>query len=164
VEANVTTPPNRRKSRLVDRQYQFGLAWRMLLVFFLFFAIGIFVVFAPSMFRLLTGADLAELEPAAEEFLILHRRIWPAVLFVLAGLFVYTLRFSHRIAGPIYRINQVLHNMLRGEYPGSITLRKEDHFHQTAELLERLSQQLACEREERAPDRPVDPGDSGKTG
>lgn len=149
---------------MVDRQYQFGLAWRMLLVFLLFFAIGIFVVFAPSMFGLLTGADLAELELAAEEFLILHRRIWPAVLIVVGGVFVYTLLFSHRIAGPIYRINQVLHNMLRGEYPGSIPLRKGDHFHQTAELLERLAQQLARQCEEGAPDRPVDPGDSGKTG
>jgi hypothetical protein len=136
----------------------------MLLVFLLFFAIGIFVVFAPSMFGLLTGADLAELEPAAQEFLILHRRIWPAVLVVLAGVFVYTLLFSHRIVGPIHRINQVLHNMLRGEYPGSVTLRKGDHFHQTAELLERLSQQLARQREEGAPGGPVDPGDSGETG
>ena len=160
----MTTPPNRRKSRLVDRQYQFGLAWRMLLVFLLFFAIGVFVVFAPSIFGLLTGADLAELEPAAEEFLILHRRIWPAVLVVLAGVFVYTLCFSHRIVGPIYRINQVLHKMLRGEYPGSVTLRKGDHFQQTAELLERLARQLARQREERAPGGPVDPGDSGETG
>jgi len=158
------TTPNRRKSRLVDRRYQFGLAWRMLLVFLLFFAIGVFVVFAPSMYGLLTGADLAELEPAAEEFLILHRRIWPAVLVVLAGVFIYTLRFSHRIVGPIYRINQVLHKMLRGEYPGSVTLRKGDHFQETAELLERLSQQFARRREEGAPGGPADPGDSGKTG
>jgi hypothetical protein len=158
------TTPNRRKSRLVDRRYQFGLAWRMLLVFLLFFAIGVFVVFAPSTFGLLTGADLAELEPAAEEFLILHRRIWPAVLVVLAGVFAYTLLFSHRIVGPIYRINQVLHKMLRGEYPGSVTLRKGDHFQQTADLLERLSQQLARQREEGAPGGPVDPDDSGETG
>ncbi len=155
----MTAPPNRRKTRLVDRQFQFGLAWRMLLVFLLFFAIGILVVFAPSTIGLLTGADLAELEPAAEEFLILHRRIWPAVLIVLAGVFVYTLLFSHRIAGPIHRINQMLQMMLRGEYPGSITLRKGDHFRQTAELLERLSRQLARQREEGAPGRPAGAGD-----
>ena len=54
--------------------------------------------------------------------------------------------------------------MLRGEYPWSVTLRKGDHFQQTAELLERLSQQLARQREEGAPGGPVDPGDSGETG
>ena len=157
------TTPNRRKSRLVDRRYQFGLAWRMLLVFLLFFAIGVFVVFAPSTFGLLTGADLAELEPAAEEFLILHRRIWPAVLVVLAGVFAYTLLFSHRIAGPIYRINRVLEMMLRGEYPKSIILRKGDHFQETAELLERLSQQIDRQREEHAPRRPTGPAGPGES-
>lgn len=151
----MTTRPDRRKSRMVNRQYQFGLAWRMLLVFLLFFAIGILVVFAPSMFGLLTGSDLSDLEPAAQEFLILHRRIWPAVMVVLAGVFIYTLLLSHRIAGPIHRINQVLKMMLRGEYPESVTLRKGDHFHQTAELLDCLSKQLARQQTERTPDRRV---------
>ena len=156
----MTTHRNQRRIRMIDRQYQFGMAWRMLLAFLLFFAIGIFLVFAPSMLGLLVGADLEELEPAAREFLILHRRIWPAVLFVLAGMFVYTALFSHRIAGPIYRINTVLQAMLRGEYPKSVTLRKNDHFHQTAELLERLSRQLAGQHKEDPSGRPPEPGET----
>ncbi len=159
----MTPPSNRRKSRIVDRKYQFGLAWRMLLVFLCFFATGVLLVFAPSMYQLMTGADLAELEPAAQEFLILHKRIWPSALFVLVGVFGYTLVFSHRIAGPIYRINSALQMMLKGEYPKKVTLRKKDHFHQTAELLERLSQQIARQREEGKRDGPEDPVDSGKT-
>jgi hypothetical protein len=135
----------------------------MLFVFLCFFAMGVIMLFAPSMYKLLTGADLAELEPAAQEFLSLHERIWPSVLFVLAGVFGYTLVFSHRIAGPIYRINSVLQMMLKGEYPKSVTLRKGDHFHQTAELLELLSQQIAGQREEGKKDRPPDPTDAGET-
>jgi hypothetical protein len=134
----------------------------MLLVFLCFFATGIILVFTPSMYQLLTGADLAELEPAAQEFLILHKRMWPAVLFVLVGVFGYTLAFSHRIAGPIYRINSVLQMMLKGEYPTSVTLRKGDHFHQTAELLERLSQQFARQHGEGKRGGPQDPVDSGE--
>ena len=159
----MTAPPNRRTVKLVDRRFQLGLAWRMLLVFLLFFASGIFLVFAPSMFGLLTGVDLAELEPAAQEFLILHRRIWPAFLLVLAGVFVYTLIASHRIAGPIYRINAVLRMMLEDEYPKSVTLRKGDHFHETAELLELLSRKLARKRAEGAPDGSAEPADPVKT-
>ncbi len=159
----MTPPSNRRKSRIVDRKYQFGLAWRMLLVFLCFFATGVLLVFAPSMYQLMTGADLAELEPAAQEFLILHKRIWPSVLFILVGVFGYTLVFSHRIAGPIYRINSVMETMLKGEYPKSVTLRKGDHFQKTAELLERLSQKFARQREEGTRDGPQGPVDSGKT-
>ena len=137
----------RKRFRLVDKEYQFGLAWRMLGVFLLFFFIGIILVFAPSVYLLLTGVDIAELEPASLEFLILHHRIWPAVLFVIVGMFLYTLWLSHRIAGPIYRINFVLQTMLNGEYPNRVTLRQGDHFHPTAKLLEALSRQLAEKRE-----------------
>ncbi len=160
----MTAPPNRRKVRLVDRQFQLGLAWRMLLVFLLFFVSGIFLVFAPSVFGILTGAGLAELEPAAQEFLILHQRIWPAVLLVLAGVFLYTLVASHRIAGPIYRINAVLRKMLEDEYPKDVSLRKGDHFRETAELIELLSRKLALRRAEGAPDGPAEPADPGRTG
>jgi nitrate reductase NapE component len=153
----------RQRFRLVDKQYQFGLAWRMLGAFLLFFSIGIIFVFAPSVFRLLTGVSLAELEPASQEFLILHHRLWPAVLFVLVGMFLYTLWFSHRIAGPIYRINSVLQTMLKGEYPTRVALRKGDHFHSTAELLEALSRQLAGKREKEGGGKPVLPDPSGET-
>lgn len=153
----------RQRFRLVDKQYQFGLAWRMLGAFLLFFIIGIILVFAPSVFRLLTGATLTELEPASQEFLILHDRIWPAVLFVLVGMFLYTLWFSHRIAGPIYRINSVLQTMMKGEYPKRVALRKGDHFHSTVDLLEALSRQLAEKREKQGGGKPVLPDPSKET-
>src|SRR3989304_7581626 len=100
----------------------------MPVAFPLFFVVGLFLVFAPSMIALLTGTDLEKLGPASEEFLILHRRIWPAVLVVLAGVFVYTLVFSHRTAGPTYRINSVLQMMRKGEYPKMVTRRKGSVF------------------------------------
>lgn len=140
------SPSNRRKTRLVDRQFQLGLAWRMLIVFLLFFFAGIVLVFAPSVFGLLTGESLEALEPAAAEFLVLHRRVWPAVLFVLAGMFLYTILVSQRIAGPVYRINSVLRKMLDGETPETVTFRKKDYFQDTAELLDRLSKKLAAEK------------------
>lgn len=142
----MNSPSNRRKTRLVDKQFQFGLAWRMLTVFLLFFFAGIVLVFAPSMFGLLTGESLEALEPAAAEFLVLHRRVWPAVLFVLVGMFLYTLLVSQRIAGPVYRINAVLRKMLEGSFPGAVTFRKKDYFQDTAELLDRLSKKLAAEK------------------
>lgn len=140
---NQTT--NRRKGRLVDRKFQIGLAWRILLVFLLFFFAGILLVFAPSMFGLFTGESLESLEPAATEFLILHHRIWPAVVIVLIGMFAYTVIMSHRIAGPIYRINDVLRKMIGGKFPDTVTFRKGDYFQETAELLETLAKTLAEE-------------------
>jgi hypothetical protein len=127
----------------VDRQFQFGLAWRLLIVLVALFAAGILLVFAPSAYVLATRSDLSALEPAAAEFLILHRRIWPAALLSFAGLFVYALLFSHRIAGPVYRINAVLRLLLRNEYPETVRFREHDYFHPTAELLTELSRKLS---------------------
>jgi hypothetical protein len=156
-------PPNRRRSRLVDSRFQLGLAWRMLLVFLLFFFGGVVLVFAPSMIALFTGESLEALEPAAVEFLVLHKRVWPAVLFVLVGLAVYTVLLSHRIAGPVYRINSVLRKMLDGEFPPTIAFRRGDYFGDTAQLLERLSRKLAGEgKERREPGGPSGSGDPGK--
>jgi hypothetical protein len=127
----------------VDRRFQFGLAWRLLIVLVALFAAGILLVFAPSAYVLATRSELSALEPAAAEFLILHKRVWPAALLSFAGLFVYVLLFSHRIAGPVYRINAVLRLLLRDEYPETIRFREGDYFLPTAELLTELSRKLS---------------------
>jgi hypothetical protein len=131
----------------------------MMIAYFLFFVGGLFIVFGPSMYRLATGSDLNELEPAAREFLILHHRVWPAALFIFGGVFAYTLLFSHRIAGPIYRINAVLRKLLEGEHPGKVTLREGDFFHDTAELLETLSRKVAGGEGEGAGSGPTEAGE-----
>lgn len=142
----MANPVNRRKSRLVDRKFQLGLAWRMMIGFLAFFIGGLVIVFAPSMYRLAMGSSLTELEPAAREFLVLHLRVWPAALFIFGGMFVYTLFLSRRIAGPIYRINAILKQMIDGEFPGKVTFRRGDFFQDTAELLEKLLRKAAGER------------------
>lgn len=153
---NPTT--NRRRGCLIDRKFQVGLAWRFLLVFLLFFVLGIFLVFAPSMFGLLTGDTLESLEPAANEFLVLHHRVWPAVVVVLVGMFAYTIVVSHRIAGPIYRINDVLRKMIAGEFPERVAFRKGDYFRETADLLQALAKRLGG----KAGSGGVEPGRTGE--
>ncbi len=141
-------PMNRRRPRLVDRKFQLGLAWRMMIAFLAFFLGGLVIVFAPPMYRLATGTTLPELESAAGEFLVLHHRVWPAFLFIFGGVFIYTLAFSRRIAGPVYRINSVLRQILEGDRPEKVTLRRGDFFHDTAELLDLLSRKAAGEQGE----------------
>jgi hypothetical protein len=126
---------DRRRTRLVDRKFQFGLASRLLLVMTGFFLAGILLVFLPSAWVVATRNDLKSLEPAAAEFLVLHRRVWPAAILSFAGVFAYCLLFSHRVAGPVYRINAVLRGLLRGNPPAEVRFRKGDYFQETAVLL-----------------------------
>lgn len=144
---------DRRRTRLVDRHFQLGMAWRFLLIATGFFAAGIVLAFAPSAIVLATGSDPKTVEAAAEEFLALHRRVWPAAILSFAGLFAYCLYFSHRIAGAVYRVDAVLHQLLRGEYPARVQFRKGDYFQPTALLLEELSRKLSAMEGGRAAER-----------
>jgi len=150
------TVENRRRTRIVDRQFQLGLAVRLLLVLTILFAVGLLLAFAPSYYVLATKNDLRSLEPAAAEFLVLHKRLLPAALLSLAGIFIYAIFFSHRIAGPLYRINAILRALIEDRDPPVVKFRDDDFFQPTAALLKELSEKMRGARHS-APTRPIDP-------
>ena len=137
---------DRRRTRIVDRQFQLGLAARLLLVLAILFAAGLLLAFAPSYYVLATTNDLKSLEPAAAEFLVLHKRLLPAALLSLAGIFIYAIVFSHRIAGPLYRINAVLRALIDDRDPPVVHFRDDDYFQPTAALLKELSEKIRTAR------------------
>lgn len=148
---------DRRRTRIVDRQFQLGLAARLLLVLTALFVAGIALAFLPSIYVLATTDDLKSLEPAAAEFLVLHRRLWPAALLSLAGIFFYVIFFSHRVAGPVYRINAILQALLEDREPPVLKFRDSDYFQATADLLEELSVKMRTERRTTEPRPGGDP-------
>jgi hypothetical protein len=130
----------------LDRRFQLGLAVRLLLVLTILFAAGLLLAFAPSYYILATTNDLKSGEPAAAEFLVLHKRLLPAALLSLAGIFLYAIFFSHRIAGPLYRINAVLRALIEDREPPVLKFGEDDYFQPTAALLERLSEKMRASR------------------
>jgi hypothetical protein len=148
---------DRRRTRFVDRQFQLGLALRLLLVLTILFAVGLLLAFAPSYYVIATTNDLKSLEPAAAEFLVLHKRLLPAVLLSLAGIFIYAIYFSHRIAGPLYRINAILRELIEDRDPPIVKLRDKDYFQPTAALLKELSEKMRTARGTTAPRSGGDP-------
>jgi hypothetical protein len=130
----------------VDRQFQLGLAVRLLLVLTILFAIGLLIAFAPSYYVLATTNDVKSLEPAAAEFLVLHKRLLPAALLSLAGIFLYAIFFSHKIAGPLYRINEILRALIEDRDPPVVKFRDDDYFQPTADLLKELSEKMRSSR------------------
>ena len=142
---------NRRRTRIVDRPFQLGLAVRLLLVLTTLFVAGLIIAFAPSGYVLATTNDLKSLEPAAAEFLVLHKRLLPAALLSLAGMFFYVIFISHRIAGPLYRINAILRALIEDRDPLILDFRDGDYFQSTAALLKELSEKMRAARRTTAP-------------
>ncbi|MBE7413305.1 MAG: hypothetical protein L6Q54_11255 [Leptospiraceae bacterium] len=62
----------------------------------------------------------------------------PVILISLLNILViiaYSLFFSHRMAGPVHRIKMSLEDYVAGKQVGYIKLRKNDHFSELADLL-----------------------------
>ena len=142
---------DRRRMRSVDRHFQLGLAARLLLVLAILFAAGLLLAFAPSYYVIATTNDLKSLEPAAAEFLVLHKRLLPAALLSLAGIFFYAILFSRRITGTLHGINAILQALIEDRDPPVVKLPEDDYFHPTAVLLEELSEKMRALRRTTAP-------------
>jgi len=64
-------------------------------------------------------------------------------IFLIVIISIYSLFFSHRMAGPIYRMRVSLDKMLQGDYDFKITVRKTDFYITIIEKLEKLRQKIA---------------------
>jgi hypothetical protein len=137
---------DRRRTRILNRRFRLGLAVRLLLVLTILFAVGLLLAFAPSYYVLATTNDLKSVEPAAAEFLVLHKRLLPAALLSLAGIFAYTIFFTRGIAGPLGRINAILRALIEDREPPVVKFDEDDYFKPTAELLGELSAKMRASR------------------
>ena len=88
---------------------------------------------------------------------MLHKRLLPAALLSFAGIFVYVIFFSHRIAGPVYRINAILRALIDDRDPPVVKFRDDDYFQPTAALLKELSEKMRASRRTPAPRPGGDP-------
>ena len=93
------------------------------------------------------GADLSNLinmvtpegtTDVASLFQIMLIPILVANLLVLCIVIPYSLIYSHKIAGPIYRLEQSLEMLLRGEMDFIIVLRRKDEFKYLANKMNAL--------------------------
>jgi hypothetical protein len=82
---------------------------------------------------------------------MLNKRLLPAALLSLAGIFIYAIFFSHRIAGPLYRINAILRALIEDRDPPVVNFRDDDYFQPTAALLKELSEKMRTSRRTTAP-------------
>src|SRR5512140_3555284 len=156
-EANLGAVENRRRTRVVDRKFQLGLAACLLLVLTILFAAGLLLAFAPSYYVIATTNDLKSLEPAAAEFLVLHKRLLPAALLSLAGIFLYAILFSRRITETLHGINAILRALIEDRDPPVVKFDEDNYFKPTAVLLEELSEKMRPARGSTAPSPGGDP-------
>jgi methyl-accepting chemotaxis protein len=129
----------RRRRFVINRSLQYSLLSVSLLYSILFLAVVGASLFIPLMVEMGKAEEFSEKSlQTANLILYLHSNFWPAVLLSLIFIALHSIRTSHRIAGPFYRLNIVFRAMKEGSLPRPIQLRRGDYFFPEIELFNQM--------------------------
>lgn len=144
---DMTTKFFRRRKFIINKNLQYRFLIISISYIFIFFIFTIFSLFVPLIIKL-NEVDItseAALQ-AANQLLYLHTNFWPALLLFIVIIVLHSIRTSHRIAGPLYRINIIFESIKKGNLPKPTHLRKGDllvaDFESANQMLNIIRQQV----------------------
>lgn len=133
----------KRTRYLVQKEFQLKYVGMILALIFLTAALCSYVVYYTSMISL--GEKLANVYPQGRLVSIVRAvnfRILLSVIFITPLVALFGLFASHRIAGPIYRMESFLKAMGEGNFTSRITLRKGDELTTLADGMNNLADSM----------------------
>ncbi len=138
---------NQRKGyRVVNRslQYRF-LAIIIVYSFVIVLFLAVFM-FVPDIVRLQDESlSFHARAAAADKMLILHARVWPAILLVICLVALHSFRFFHRLIGPLHRFRQTYAQVRNGDLNLRVKIRKKDYLHEDEAALNDMLETV-CEK------------------
>jgi len=137
----------RRRRILIDK-LQLTLLGVSAVHLILIVAVFLVAVFAPAVFALYRETSPERTLEAANEFLNLHNRIWPATGLALLLIAFHSIHVSHRIAGPLYRFRKVFEALAQGDLTQRAGVRRKDYLAQDAEAINAMIDGLAARSSE----------------
>ena len=110
----------------------------------LVFGLAFLAPFIPPALKLVSQIPLEERARAANQFLILAQTVtvWPALAVLIPAAAVFSIYLTHRLAGPLFRLEQTARELIRGNLALRIRLRKGDELHELAGLLNEVLDKL----------------------
>ena len=133
----------RRKQYIVARKFQLKYIGLILILVFLTAILCSYVVYYTLM--LLMGDKLANVYPQGRLVSIINTvniRLLLSLVFIAPLIVVIGIFASHKIAGPIYRIEKYLAAMAGGDFSEPITLRKNDELISLANGINRVTDSI----------------------
>lgn len=130
---------HKRTRYLVAKEFQLKYVGMIFLLVFLTGALCSYVVYYTSM--LLMGDRLANVYPQGQLVSIVNTvniRILLSLILVSPLVAVIGISVSHRIAGPLFRMERFLNEMASGDFSSRLTLRKNDELIVLANCINRV--------------------------
>ena len=124
-------------------QIRLCLKFLSLIIFFsLYLVVNYFIIIWPIVLEFIPKALIFSLKNQ----IIFRLYCFGIVLVVLLSIII--IIFLHRIAGPVYHIESAINEIIKGNYPESIKLRKKDELKGIADKLNQIITKLKEEEEE----------------
>ena len=132
-----------RRKKLIINNFQYRL-----MIFHLaqFAVVVLFVmgsIYAPLMLKLDRSSlsDLQKLE-VSNQLMGVNSMLLPTLWIVFGLIIIHSVIISHRIAGPIYRIRNILEAVARGDLTRRLVLRKNDYLLGDADVVNEMIESL----------------------
>lgn len=137
----------RRRTYIINKDVQYALLFSSIFHIFLFLIVVGVVLFIPLFVELDRGSGSRELQEAtAAIVLYLHANFWPTAVVSIILIGLLSVRTSHRIVGPLYKITRAIESVKNGKLPESVHGRDGDflaaEFEITNQMLESLRTQV----------------------
>jgi HAMP domain-containing protein len=132
----------RRTKKLIKPRLQLKLAlFGVLFLYIITLVFGISVFF-PLAMELYSSENLEDQGRIAMVVLELHDKIWVPLSMISFLIFVGIILYSHRIAGPIYRLEKTVEQFIAGNFKERMRLRKKDELKEIEPIINNLAQYL----------------------
>ncbi len=119
----------------IQKTYALWFGLFMFVSSLLVFGLAFLVPFIPPAIKLASPITLEERAMAAKQFIFLAQTILPGLIVLIPTAAVFSIYLTHRVAGPLFRIEQTAREMIRGNLAIRIRLRKGDELHELAGLV-----------------------------
>jgi methyl-accepting chemotaxis protein len=132
----------KRRKKFIRKDIQLRLITIIISYLIVFSVILSLIFLGPSVVSLFTDISPPERQAAVKAFLTVHGNFWPATILVLYFVIILALSISHKIAGPIYRFEEVIKAMEQGDLSQRVRLRRGDYFFSMMDRINAMTQSM----------------------
>jgi len=137
----------RNKRRLVPiicPPYQYRFLAMVIIYNSIIVAFVAICVFVPDIIQMVDESlDFKVRAAAAEKILLLHGRIWPALIALICLIGLHSLRVFNRFIGPLYRFRSAFKRVREGDLRFRVQIRKNDFLHHEEQLINEMIEGLS---------------------
>ena len=135
---------NRRlKNLFINKGLQFKIIMTSLVYMFLVMVVTTGAILYPDLYTMFSSQELSAQYQAAQNFLVLAKRIIPSTVILFVLFFIHQLFMTHKICGPLVNFTTTFKKIGDGDLSRRVILRKGDYLKVECEAINGMIEGLS---------------------